>query len=76
MRKNARRVIAINQETGERKEFPGVYAAARFFQVCHPQVLMALGMGHAVCGWRVYDDPARIRERIADLEEQLKMLEG
>lgn len=76
MRKNSRKVIAINQETGERKEFDGVYAAAKFFNVHHPQVLMALGMCQAVAGWKVYDDPERIRERIADLEAQIKMLEG
>lgn len=76
MRKKERKVIAISEETGERKEFSGVNSAARAIGVAHPQVLIALAMGQAVKGWRVYDEPSRIRENIALLEAQLQMLEG
>lgn len=76
MRKAKRKVIAINQATGERKEFDGVNAAARAIGVAHPQILIALSMGQVVKGWRVYDEPSRIRENILLLEAQIAMLEG
>ena len=71
-----RPVTAINEETGERKQFSGLYEAGKAIGAGHVQVLYALLCNQAVKGWRVYDSPKKIRERIKELEDQLTMLEG
>lgn len=70
-----RAVIAINETTGERKEFESVYAAAKALGVSFQAVQLAQGLSGVCRGWRIYDTPARIRERIEDLKNQLAMLE-
>lgn len=76
MPRNNRPIIAINETTGERKEFSGLYAAGKELGANHVQVLFAVLVGQIVKGWRVYDKPDKIRERIKELEAQIKMLEG
>lgn len=76
MARAKRAVIAINVTTGERKEFDSVYAAAKALNVCTQAVQLAQGLGGVCKGWRIYDSPDRIREKIEDLKKQLVMLEG
>ena len=71
-----RKVIAINEVTGEREEFPSVYSCAQRFEVKHPNILQCLANNWCVGDWRIYDCAEAIRERIADLERQLKEVEG
>ena len=76
MAKIHRALIAINEDTGERREFSGQYAAAKALGVGTSHVQISVMTCTAVKGWKVYDTPDRIRERIKMLEEQIKMLEG
>lgn len=76
MARQTRPIIAINEETGERREFGGLYAASKVFGVNHVTVLLAVMAGQAVRGWRVYDVPEKIRERIKQMEQDIEMLEG
>jgi len=76
MSRNRRPVTAINESTGERKDFSGLYEAAKAIGSGHVQILYGMLCNQAVRGWRFYDSPAKIRERIKELEDQLKMLEG
>ncbi len=76
MPRNNRVVIAINEQTGERVTFSGLYAAGKELGANHVQIMHAIAEGQLVKGWRVYDTPDRIRERIKTLEGQIKMLEG
>lgn len=70
-----RRITAINEQTGERKEFASIYETAKVLGTSSASVSISLAMSTAVKGWKVYDDPERIREHIKELEEQIKMLE-
>ena len=75
-RKNLRKVIAINPETGDRKDFDSIYMAAKSFGVGHASIIQALDRDNGfINGWRVYDSPDRLRKKIAELEERIKMLE-
>lgn len=71
-----RKVIAINEETGERREFSGTYEASKLLGCTNTAIRNSILDGHAVMGWRMYDTPDRIRERIKELKKQIKMLEG
>ena len=72
----ARKVIAINEKTGERKEYGSVYALSRDLKVTNRAAQQAQERNGICCGWRIYDSPDRIRKHIKELEEQIKMLEG
>lgn len=74
--RKTRRVIAINPVTGERKEYNTAYELAKDAGVSEVSVYQALDRGGSVLGWKVYDTPDVIREKIRRLEEQIKMLEG
>lgn len=74
--KTYRLVIAINETTGQRVDFSGTYSAARELGSSCAAITISLATGTAVKGWKLYDAPARIRERIKELEAQLVMLEG
>jgi len=74
MARETRPVIAINEVTGERREFGSAYAVGKAFGTNHTHVLISIMMGTSVKGWKVYDTPDNIRRRIADLEEQIMML--
>lgn len=71
-----RKVIAINEVTGERKDYDSVYAAKNALGTTASAIVISLGVGTAVKGWKVYDSPDYIRKRIAELEAQIEMLEG
>ena len=71
-----RSVIAVNEMTGERKFFESVYACAKYMNVCTQAVQLAQGLGGVCKGWRIYDEPERIRERIEDLKNQLVIVES
>lgn len=73
---SGRKVIAISEETGERMEFGSVYALAREIGVTIPAVQQAQERCGVCKGWRIYDSPDRIRERIKKLQNQLKIVEG
>lgn len=77
MRKyNVRKIVLINEETGERKDCKSINEAARFLSAQFLHVQRAAMYNGMVKGWRVYEDPDTIRQHIADLEEQLKFLEN
>ena len=76
MPRNNRAVIAINEATGERVRFSGLYAAGKELGASHVQVLHGVIENQYVKGWRLYDEPDKIRERIKELEAQIKLLEG
>lgn len=68
-------MIAINEKTGERKEFSSAYAAAKEMGVSHTHVFIAIALGACVKEWKVFDTPDNIRRRIADLEAVIRKLE-
>lgn len=76
MARETRPVIAINEQSGERKEFSSVYKAAKELGASHTQVLISLAMSTSVCGWRVYDTPENIRKQIVKLESIIMYLEN
>ena len=72
----ARRVIAINVNTGERRGYGSVYAMSKDLKVTIRAAQQAQERNGVCCGWRIYDTPERIRKHIAELQEQIKMLES
>ena len=70
-----RQVTAINEESGERKMFSGIYEAAAVLNVSATAVRNSLLCGGTVKGWQIYDSPENLRMRIKELERQLKKLE-
>lgn len=74
--RNLRKVIAIHEITGERKEFASAYEAATVLGCTRQGALHALECLQAVKGWKLYDTPDKYRERIKEFEEIIKMLEG
>lgn len=73
--RNVRKVIAINEVTGERKAFASAYEASGFLGSTRQAALHALVSLQSVKGWKLYDTPEKYRERIQELEEIIKMLE-
>lgn len=74
MPRETRPVIAINEATGERVQYNSVYALAKALGVRNSHVMIAISMGNAVNGWRVYDTPENIRKRIEEMERTIEML--
>lgn len=74
-RKN-REIVAINQETGECRKFGSVSEFAKEHRVIVQAAQSALERGWACDGWKVYDLPERIRERMQDLEAQIEVVEA
>jgi hypothetical protein len=74
--RNLRKVIAIHEITGERKEFASAYEAATVLGCTRQGALHALECLQAVKGWKLYDTPEKYRERINEFEGIIKMLEG
>lgn len=72
----ARKVIAIHEQTGERREFVSAWAMSQEIGVTHRAVIQALERGGTCKGWKVYDTPEVIREKIWEMKEQIKMLEA
>lgn len=75
MGRKSKPVIAINKETGERRVFECVFECANAFEVSNSAVLVAVARGTSVKGWKLYDSPENIRNRIKELEKQIEMLE-
>lgn len=76
MAKEGRAVLAVNTETGECKKYGSAYKLSLEINVTLRSVMQALERNGVCKGWRVYDTPERIRERIAELEEQLAVVEN
>ena len=70
-----RRVIAINVETGERREYDSVYECGQALDVSFQAIQLTLDRRGVCKGWKIYDTPEKIREIIGILEEQLNTLE-
>lgn len=60
----------------QRKTVASEYAAAKLLGVSVTAVQQAKRWGTEVKGWRAFDTPEKLLERIAELEEQIKFLEG
>lgn len=75
MARPMRKIIAIHEDTGERKEFESLNKAGECLGVKHTSVYIAVATGQAVNGWKVYDTPENIRKRIEKMKEDIKMLE-
>lgn len=71
-----RKIIAINEDTGERKEFDSEYALAKELNMSISAVQITRLRGTAAKGWKIFDTPDAIRKRIAILEEQIALLES
>ena len=75
MRKQ-RRVIAVNVNTGERKDFHSTYEAATKLRTSTQNIVFTLDRNGTCKGWRLYDTPETIRTRIAELQEKLVEVEN
>lgn len=75
MGKETRRVVAINQATGERREFETVSECAVFLHTMSAGVSQALNRNGVCLGWRLYDSADNLRKRIAELQKQLADVE-
>lgn len=74
MARAVRETILIKDN--EIKTVASEYAAAKELGVSVTAVQQAKRWGHEVKGWKVFDTPEKILERIAELEAQIKLLEG
>lgn len=72
---SSREIILISEETGERKAFPSINAAAVFIGSHFFHVQRAAITNGTLKGWRVYEGPDKIRKHIEELENQLKIIE-
>ncbi len=70
-----RKVVAINQATGERREFESASECAIFLHTMSAGVSQALNRNGVCLGWRLYDTAEYLRKRIAELERQLAEVE-
>lgn len=71
-----RKIIGINRETGERREWSGTYQFGVEMKTSAQNVAAALNRNGVCCGWKLYDDPETLRRRIEALEQQLKEIEN
>lgn len=71
-----RSVVAINPNTGERREYDSAYMCARELGTMFQNVTQALDRNGICCGWRLYDSAEYLRGRIAELQKRLKEVEG
>lgn len=73
--RKTRKLIGINIETGEKREFASTYAFAREMKTSTQNVSMAVIRGGSCAGWKLYDTPENIRKRIEELKQQLEELQ-
>lgn len=73
--RNTRKIIAINPNTGEKKEFLSVYMCSRELQTSIQNITQALDRNGICCGWKLYDSADFLRGRIAELQRRLKEVE-
>lgn len=71
-----RPVIAINDETHEVVRYSGAYSAGKDLGITPAAVSISIAMRTLARGWRLYDEPAKIKESIAEMQEDLKVLES
>lgn len=71
-----RAIVLISEESGERKDFKSINAAAAFLRTTFGNVQRSALYNGTMNGWRLFESPESIRKHIADLEEQLRILEG
>lgn len=76
MGRKSKPVIAINNETHVCKLYKSVFECAQSLGVSSTAVLVAVARTTSVKGWRLYDTPDNIRQRICDLEKQIVLLEN
>lgn len=76
MVKKAKKVIGINESTGEKVLFNSINEAARHIGSTFQGVQIAIMRNGIVRGWRVYDSPEVIREKIAALKKMLNFVEN
>ena len=76
MKNKAKSVIAINEETGEKIVFSSINEAARKIGTSFQGVQIASMRNGVVCGWRIFDSPDVIREKIEHLQEMLEYVEN
>ena len=69
-------IVLVNEETGEKKEFKSINAAARFLQTNFQSVQRAAIANGLRGGWRVFENAESIRKHIKVLEDQLKVVES
>ena len=75
--KNKRKVIAVNELTGQCEVYGSVYDFAKKKQnITVTAAQNALTRGWACAGWMLYDTPDRIREEIERMEQKLKYVES
>lgn len=70
-----RAIVLVNEETGERKDFKSVNAAALFLGTVFANVQKSAMTNGTLRGWRVYEDADTIRRHIEELKKQLKIVE-
>lgn len=76
MRVNKKRtIVLVNEETGERLHFDSINGAARHARTTFAHIQRAAIYNGVANGWRVYEGPETIREHIAELQRQLKVVE-
>ena len=76
MAKEARKVIAVNINTGEKKVYETAMSLAAELNVSFRSVMQAVERNGVCRGWRLYDTPERIKAQIAVLEKRLKIVEN
>lgn len=67
-------IVAINEETGERKDFSSINAAARELSSTFRNIQVAAIYNGNVKGWKIYESAESIKQHIKDLEKQLEIV--
>lgn len=76
MGRTSRKIVAVNVESGKRKEFNRSIDCASFLGVGHANIRQAVERNGSCRGWRLYDAPEYIRKKIEILQGQLAEIEG
>lgn len=71
-----RKVIGINETTGERREWDSAYQFGKEHSTSAMNVTQALDRNGVCCGWKLYDAPDIIRKRIEKLTADLQFVEN
>ena len=75
MGRKSKGIIAVNKDSGERRYYNSVIECSREFSVSNAAIIVAVARGTSVKGWKMYDTPDNIRQRIQELEKQIEFLE-
>ena len=74
--KENKKIIGINEDSGEKRVFNSINSAARELGANFDAVNKAAERNGIVKGWRIYPSAENIQRRIALLETQLKIVES